>query len=110
LEKLRQQIEVLILRLDKPDDLKVALADLSSVYPFNEYEFIISHLLAADKLTLDEYLDLRDSYIYRNLYLHLFEISPEGVWRSLGTRAPERVGARTLTAPQEARCSLQRAV
>jgi hypothetical protein len=84
LEKLRQQIEVLILRLDKPDDLKVALADLSSVYPFNEYEFIISHLLAADKLTLDEYLDLRDSYIYRNLYLHLFEISaPRGfgeVW------------------------------
>lgn len=73
-----------MLRLDKPDELKAALADLSSVYPFNEYEFIISHLLAASKLTLDEYLELRDGYVYRNLYLHLFEISaPRGfgeVW------------------------------
>ena len=79
MEKLRQQIEALMLRLDKPDELKAALADLSSVYPFNEYEFMISHLLAADKLTLDEYLELRDGYVYRNLYLHLFEISaPRG--------------------------------
>lgn len=73
-----------MLRLDKPEELKAALADLSSVYPFNEYEFIIAHLLAGDKLTLDEYLELRDGYVYRNLYLHLFEISaPRGfgeVW------------------------------
>jgi len=84
LEKLKEQIEALMLRLDKPDELKAALADLTSVYPFNEYEFIISHLLAANRLTLQEYLELRDEYVYRNLYLHLFEISaPRGfgeVW------------------------------
>ena len=84
MERLKQQIEALTLRLDKPEELRAALANLSSVYPFNEYEFIISHLLAADKLTLDEYLELRDGYVYRNLYLHLFEISaPRGfgeVW------------------------------
>lgn len=71
-------------RLENPGELKSTLADLTSVYPFNEYEYIISHLLAADKLTLDEYLELRDGYINRNLFLYLFEISaPRGfgeVW------------------------------
>lgn len=51
-------------RLENPEQLKATLADLTSVYPFNEYEYIISHLLAADKLTLDEYLELRDGYIH----------------------------------------------
>jgi hypothetical protein len=55
-----------------------------SVYPFSEYEYVIAHLFAADKLTLEEYHDLRRDYIDRNLYLYLFEISaPRGfgeVW------------------------------
>jgi hypothetical protein len=84
LEKLKAQLDTLMGRLERPDQLRAALVDLTSVYPFNEYEFIISHLLAADKLTLQEYLELRDGYIYRNLYLYLFEISaPRGfgeVW------------------------------
>ena len=46
-----------------------------SVYPFNEYEYIISTLLAMDVLTLDGYHQLRDDYIARNLYLYVFEIS-----------------------------------
>lgn len=50
-----------------------------SVYPFSEYEYIISHLLANDKLTVEEYLELRNSYIDRNMYLYIFEISaPRG--------------------------------
>jgi len=46
-----------------------------SIYPFNEYEYIISTLLAMDILTLDGYHELRDNYIARNLYLYVFEIS-----------------------------------
>jgi hypothetical protein len=84
LEKLKAQIQELMQRLEHPEQLKAALVELTSVYPFNEYEFIISHLLAAGKLTLQEYLELRDAYVYRNLYLYLFEISaPRGfgeVW------------------------------
>jgi hypothetical protein len=50
-----------------------------SVYPFNEYEYLISHLLARDVLSLDQYLELRDNYIARNMYLYIFEISaPRG--------------------------------
>lgn len=49
---------------------------LNSVYPFNRFEYVISHLLADDLLTLDDYLNLRDSYVERNKYLHLFELAP----------------------------------
>ncbi len=84
MEKLRKQLDELIDRLSNSDKFRSKLEDLKSVYPFSEYEYIISHLLAAKKLALDEYYELRDDYIDRNLYLYLFEISaPRGfgeVW------------------------------
>ena len=84
MEKLRKQLDELVNRLSNSDEFRSKLDDLKSVYPFSEYEYIISHLLAAKKLTLDEYYELRDDYIDRNLYLYLFEISaPRGfgeVW------------------------------
>lgn len=55
------------------------LDDLVSVYPFNEYEFLISSLMGYQKISLDDYYELRDDYIARNLYLYIFEISaPRG--------------------------------
>lgn len=60
------------------------LRELRSVYPFSEYEYIISHLLAAGKLTLDEYYQLRDDYIKRNPFLDLFEISASGFGQRWG--------------------------
>jgi len=53
--------------------LKDRLRDLMSVYPFNEYEYIISNLLGLDKITLNEYLNIREEYLARNEYLHIFE-------------------------------------
>lgn len=79
MEKLRQQLDELLARLTDADAIRARLDELISVYPFSEFEYIISHLLAADKLALDEYYALRDDYVYRNLYLYLFEISaPRG--------------------------------
>jgi len=79
MEKLRKELEHLIDRLEDAEDFRARLDDLISVYPFNEYEYVISTLLGRDKLTLDEYIELRDAYIDRNLYLYIFEISaPRG--------------------------------
>ncbi len=79
MEKLKKELDRLIEKLENAADFRAKLAGLESVYPFNEYEYIISHLLAAQKLALDEYFQLRDSYINRNLYLYIFEISaPRG--------------------------------
>jgi len=59
--------------------LRQRLGDLFSVFPFNEYEYIISTLLGLGKLSLDEYYELRDEYISRNMFLYIFEISaPRG--------------------------------
>ena len=79
MEKLRRQLDELLNRLKRADEIQRRLQELVSVYPFSEFEYIISHLLAARKLTLEEYYELRSSYIDRNLYLYLFEISaPRG--------------------------------
>ncbi|MEK7549167.1 MAG: hypothetical protein AAB496_01610, partial [Patescibacteria group bacterium] len=81
MQVLKLQLEKLISSLSAHDRDKVKnrLDDLISVYPFNEYEYIISSLLALDKITLDDYLEIRDEYIARNMYLYIFEISaPRG--------------------------------
>ena len=79
MEKLRQELDRLIDRLEEARDFRARLSHLVSMYPFSEYEYIISTLLGRDRLTLDEYIELRDAYIDRNLYLYLFEISaPRG--------------------------------
>jgi len=80
MEKLRAELDRLIENIEHSEDFRASLQSLVSIYPFNEYEYIISHLLAADKLALDEYYDFRNSYIERNLYLYVFEISaPRGL-------------------------------
>lgn len=80
MEKLKKELDVLIKRLENAENFRHSLESLISVYPFNEYEYIISHLLASNKLTLEEYCELRDAYINRNLYLGIFEISaPRGL-------------------------------
>ena len=79
MEKLRAYLEKLLDQLEQADEVRSRLEELISVYPFNDFEYIISHLLAADKLTLDSYHQIRDEYLERNLYLYLFEISaPRG--------------------------------
>lgn len=81
METLKKNLGKLIDSLSAEDreKLKNRLEDLISVYPFNEYEYIISSLLGLGKITLDDYLEIRDEYIARNMYLYIFEISaPRG--------------------------------
>ena len=51
------------------------LNNLYSVYPFNKFKYIISHLIAKNIITLEQYLDIRNSYLERNKYLYVFEIT-----------------------------------
>ena len=60
MEKLRHELDRLTTALPDADSFRARLATLVSVYPFNEYEYIIAALLAADKLKYDEYIELRD--------------------------------------------------
>jgi hypothetical protein len=79
MERLRRELERLLQSAPNAAAVRSRLEDLFSVYPFNEFEYLISNLLGVDVLTLDEYQQLRDEYISRNLYLYIFEISsPRG--------------------------------
>lgn len=79
MEKLQAQLDEMLSRLENEAEVKARLETLVSVYPFNEFEYIISTLLGAGVLSLDAYYKLRDEYISRNLYLYIFEISaPRG--------------------------------
>jgi len=75
MEKLRRQLDELIAELADEAQLRQKLESLVSVYPFNEFEYVIATLLGSHRLTLNQYHELRDAYISRNMYLYIFEIS-----------------------------------
>jgi hypothetical protein len=77
MEKLKEHLLSLVQELEKEkhEQVMLRLENLVSVYPFNEYEFLISSLMGYGKITIDDYHELRDDYIARNLYLYIFEIS-----------------------------------
>ena len=75
MEILKKNLEKLIdhLPVDDKEKLRSRLKELMSVYPFNEYEYIISNLLGVNKITLEDYLKIREEYLARNEYLHIYE-------------------------------------
>jgi len=75
MEILKKNLEKLIeqLPINDKEKLRNNLRELMSVYPFNEYEYIISNLLGLDRITLSDYFKIRDEYLARNEYLHIYE-------------------------------------
>ena len=79
MERLKATLDKLIDELQNPIEFRENLKNLISVYPFNEYEYIISTLLGSGLLSKSDYYELRDEYIARNMFLYIFEISaPRG--------------------------------
>jgi len=63
------------------DDLKRILdivAQDQSIFPFNEYEYLICHMLDCHGLTFEKYMEIRAEYIKQNLNRRLFELSNSG--------------------------------
>jgi hypothetical protein len=81
MDQLSQKLDSLISELseDKQKIIRTRLSGLVSVYPFNEYEYIISSLMGLGKITLKDYEEIREEYVTRNKYLQLYTItSPTG--------------------------------
>jgi len=83
MDKLKAELDNLLKRLENAEVFQENLKSLISVYPFNEFEFITSNLLAAGRLTLAEYDEIRQNYIDRNPYLHLFGKAPTALEKSV---------------------------
>ena len=89
MEKLIKELSRLRAKL--PREERVILSDdvvdkLYAVFPFNKFEYIISHLIAKQIIDLKEYLRLRSSYLQRNKYLYLYEIAPRTFGETWGQR------------------------
>jgi len=85
MEQLKEHLMGLVHELETVQHAQVIqrLDDLVSVYPFNDYEFLISSLMGYGKISIEDYYELRDEYIARNLYMYVFEISaPRGFGES----------------------------
>jgi len=68
MEKLTEQLDVLINHLADSNDFRKELEGLHSIYPFNKFEYIIATLFSNGKITFDEYLEIRDDYIKSDIY------------------------------------------
>lgn len=75
METLENELELLISKVKSADNFCSEIETIQNVYPFNKYEYIITKLVEEKILSYDDYIDLRNDYINRNLYLYVFEIS-----------------------------------
>lgn len=78
METLISQLKEQIKKLPKGVASKLTddiLDKLYSVYPFNRFEYVISHLIAEKVISLQDYLEIRNNYLNRNKYLYIFEIT-----------------------------------
>jgi len=76
--ELRQYLDRFIstLKADEESLLKARLQGLVSVFPFNEYEYILMFLQDRGVLAFEDYERLREQYVAANRYLNLFGLAP----------------------------------
>ena len=74
MEQLESELDLLIKKLKNSEKFSSEIDAIQNVYPFNRYEYIITRLVEEKILTYEDYLELRNEYINRNLFLYVFEI------------------------------------
>lgn len=77
-QQLREYLDKFIETLHEQDKdfLDVRLHSLVSVFPFNEYEYILMFLRDRSLITFDDYEQLRNTYVSHNRYLGLYGLAP----------------------------------
>jgi len=77
-QQLRTYLDRFVSTLNQQDKdlLNARLESLVSVFPFNEYEYILMFLRDRSVITLQQYEDLREKYVSANKYLNLYGLAP----------------------------------
>ena len=77
-EELRSYLERLVDSLESGNQalLQARLESLVSVFPFNEYEYMITFLVDRNVISFSEYEELRNNYVSANRFLDLFSLAP----------------------------------
>ena len=77
-QQLREYLDKFVATLDQQDSelLDARLQSLVSVFPFNEYEYMLLFLRDRSVISFAEYEELRGAYVSSNRYLSLFGLAP----------------------------------
>ena len=77
-KELREYLDTFVATLGQleKDLLDARLQSLASVFPFNEYEYILMFLRDRSVISFQEYEELRKRYVSANKYLNLFGLAP----------------------------------
>ena len=88
LGELRRHLDSLAQSLGGEDRrlLAARLEGLISVFPFNEYEYLLTFLLDRQRISFAEYESLRTKYVSTNRYLDLYGLSPRVFGQVWGER------------------------
>lgn len=78
LKQLKEYLNKLIADLENKDKkfFEQKLKSLISVFPFNEYEYMLIFLRDRNAISFQEYESLRNKYIDSNKYLSLYGLAP----------------------------------
>lgn len=98
LQSLRDYLNTLANSLTAQDQslLKTKLQGLASVFPFHEYEFILTFLVDRGILNFDDYAELREKYVSANRYLDLFSLAPRIFGQVWGEQHVRKIDARFI--------------
>ena len=77
-QQLREYLDRFVQTLGHQDRdfVEGRLKSLVSVFPFNEYEYILMFLRDRSVISFEEYEELRNTYVSANRYLGLFGLAP----------------------------------
>ncbi len=77
-QELREYLNRFVQSLGEQDKvlLDARFQSLVSVFPFNEYEYILMFLRDRSVISFQEYEELRTTYVSANRYLNLFGLAP----------------------------------
>lgn len=78
IKQLKDKLDLFAESLKNEDKklLNARLRSLISVFPFNEYEYVLMFLLDREVIRFEEYEKLRDGYVSSNKYLDLYGLAP----------------------------------
>ena len=99
-QQLREYLDRFVQTLGEQDRafLDARLESLGSVFPFNEYEYILMFLRDRSVISFEEYEELRRAYVSANRYLNLFGLAPRIFGQIWGEQHLRDLDSRFVTA------------
>lgn len=108
MKELRKQIEILLEKTDKKEEVLKAISKEKLIFPFSLENSKLAFLLGNGILSYEEYVTISKEYSKRNKYLELYDMAPRTFGQTWGEAHilklfPEFIGATKESVEEEYR-------